>query len=157
MKWASLFVVALVLAGYGVFHHFTEPLTGHVLEFKVTEASATGAAHGSFVGAEVSPDAGTLDDFAATAVAIASVVPADTVIVSIERNDVASSVDRWRRVLARAEYSPKAEMSWTVSTADPLLSAREIAASVEYSSRAGILRADERRRAAIARDGYRAC
>ena len=138
MKWASLFVVALVLAGYGVFHHFTEPLTGHVLEFKVTEASDGGPARGSFVGAEVSPDAGTLDDFAATAVAIASVVPADTVIVSIERNDVASSVDRWRRVLARAEYSPKAEMSWTVSTADPLLSAREIAASVEYSSRAGL-------------------
>ena len=138
MKWASLFVVALVLAGYGVFHHFTEPLTGHVLEFKVTEASDGGPARGSFVGAEVSPDAGTLDDFAATAVAIASVVPADTVIVSIERNDVASSVDRWRRVLARAEYSRKAETSWTVSTADPLLSAREIAASVEYSSRVGL-------------------
>lgn len=137
-KWVSLLVAACALAGYAVFHQFNAPLTGHVLDFKVTEASDGGPSHGSFLGVEVSPDTGTVADFAATAVAIASVVPADTVIVNIERNDVASSVDRWRRLLARAEYRRKNETSWTVSTANPLLSANEIAASDEYSSRAGL-------------------
>jgi hypothetical protein len=137
-KWVALSVVALALAGYAAFQHFTAPLAGRVLDFKITEASDGGPAHGSFVGAEVSPDAGTLEDFAATAVAIASVVPADTIIVSIERNDVASSLDRWRRVLARAEYRRKDETSWTVSTPHPLLSAKEIEASAEYSTRVGL-------------------
>ena len=143
IKWVPLLGASCALTGYAVFHHFNAPLTGHVLDFKVTEASDGGPAHGSFLGVEVSPDTGTLDDFAATAVAIASVVPADTVIVSIERNDVASSVDRWRRVLARAEYRPKEETSWTVSTANPLLSANEIAASDEYSSREGLALTNE--------------
>jgi hypothetical protein len=138
MKWGLLFIVALVLAGYAVYDHFIAPLAGHVLDFKITEASDGGPAHANFVAAEVSPNAGSLDDFAATAVAIASVVPGDTVIVSIERNDVASSIDRWRRVLARAEHRRKDETSWMVSTADPLLSANEILASAEYSDRIGL-------------------
>jgi hypothetical protein len=138
MKWGLLFVVALVLAGYAAYDQFGAPLAGHVLDFKITEASDGGPAHANFVAAEVSPDAGTLNDFAATAVAIASVVPGDTVIVSIERNDVASSIDRWRRVLARAEYRSKDKTSWFVSTADPLLSKNEILASAEYSDRIGL-------------------
>jgi len=138
MKWMLLFVVILASAGYAAFQHLTAPLAGHVLDFKITEASDEGPDKSSFVGAEVSPRAGTPDDFIATAVAIASVVPADSVIVSIERNDVASSIDRWRRVLARAEYRAKDKASWTVSRADPLLSANEIAASVEYSARVGL-------------------
>jgi hypothetical protein len=144
IKWATLLVAVCALTGYAVFHHFNAPLVGHVLDFKITKASDGGPDHGSFLEVEVSPDTGTLEDFAVTAVAIASVVPAETVIVNVERNDVASSVDRWRRILARAEYRRKDETSWTVSTANPLLSANEIAASDEYSSRAGLALTNER-------------
>jgi hypothetical protein len=131
-----LFPVAFGLAGYAVFDYFAAPRAGHVLAFKVTESS--NGAYGSFVGAEVAPEGGTPDDFAATAVAIASVVPADTVTVSIERSDVPSSADRWRRTLARAQYRGKDERPWSVITVESLLSAKEIAASVEYSTRAGL-------------------
>jgi len=134
--WVPLFAVIFALAGYAAFAYFTAPRKGHVLDFKVTETS--NGAYGSFVGAEVAPEAGTFDDFAATAVAIASVVPADTVTVSIERSDVASSIDRWRRTLARAQYRRKDERPWSVMTVEPLLSAKEIAASAEYSARAGL-------------------
>jgi hypothetical protein len=131
---------AVALAGYAAFAYLTAPRTGHVLDFKVTETS--NGAHGSFVGAEVAPEAGTFDDFVATAVAIASVVPDDAVTVSIERNDVASPADRWRRTLARAEYRSKDERPWSVITVEPLLSAKEIAASAEYSARAGLALTD---------------
>jgi hypothetical protein len=120
------------------YHYLALPRVGRVLDFKVTEAFEGPPSQGLFVAAEVSLDAGTPHDFAATAVAIASVVPADTVAVTIERNDVPSSVGRWRRTLARAEYRQKEKPQWTVSTAKPLRSAKEIAASVEYSSRAGL-------------------
>ena len=89
-KWATLLVTVCVLTGYAVFHHFNAPLVGHVLDFKITKASDGGPEHGSFLEVEVSPDTGTLEDFAVTAVAIASVVPAETVVVNVERNDVAS-------------------------------------------------------------------
>jgi hypothetical protein len=134
--WAPLFVVAFALAGYAALDYLAAPRTGHVLDFKVTETS--NGAYGLFVGAEVAPEAGTNDDFAATAIAIASVVPADTVTVSVERNDVASAIDRWRRTLARVQFRRKDEKPWSVITLEPLLSAKEIAASAEYSARAGL-------------------
>jgi hypothetical protein len=120
------------------YHYLALPRVGRVLDFKVTEAFEGPPSHGSFVAADVSFDAGTPDDFAATAVAIASAVPSDTVVVTIERSDVPSSVGRWRRTLARAEYRRKDKPPWTVSTAEPLRSAKEIAASIEYSARAGL-------------------
>ena len=88
--------------------------------------------------AEVAIDAGTPDDFAATAVAIASAVPADTVVVSIERNDLPSSAGSWRRTLARAEYRQTEKPAWTVSTAEPPLSKNEISAAMDYSARVGL-------------------
>jgi hypothetical protein len=130
--------------GYAAFHLLAPklsallPKAGRVLAFKVIETSDRGPAHGAFLAAEVAPDAGSTDDIAATAVAIASIVPASTVIVSIERSDVAPSVDRWRRTLARVEYRRMEQTPMSVSTAEPLLSASEIAASLEYSGRAGL-------------------
>ena len=136
--WVPLLVaaLALALAGYAVFDYLAALHRGHVLDFKVTETS--NGPYGLFVGAEVAPEAGTLDDFAATAVAIATVVPADTVTVSIERSDVASSIDRWRRTLTRAQYRRKDERPWSVITVEPLLAAKEIVASAEYAARAGL-------------------
>ena len=141
-------LIAFALSGYATIYLSPKllallPRSGRVIEFKITEASDNGPERASFISADVSPDMATLDDFAATAVAIASVVPGDRVIVSVERSDIAPSVDRWRRALARAEHRRKDKATWYVSTAEPLLSAKEIAASVEYSARAGLALTNE--------------
>lgn len=140
-KLAGLILAAvalLALAGYAAHQIFFAPAPGRVLDFKVTEASIDGPSRAWFVVADVAFEAGTPDDFAATAVAIAAVVPADNVIVAIERNDIPSSAGHWRRLLARAEYVKTDKKPLAVRTPVPLLSAKEIAASMEYTERAGL-------------------
>jgi hypothetical protein len=131
-------VAALVLVAWLAYERFVVPAPGRVLDFKITEASTDGPSKAAFVAAEVAVDGGTLNDFAATALAIASAIPADAAIVSIERSDVPASVGHWRRTLARAQYGKKEKPPFAVSTPEPLLSAKEIAAGIEYSERAGL-------------------
>ena len=137
-SWGALLVVVAALAGTAAYHKFAAPRVGRILDFQVTEASDNGPAKAWSVVAEVAIDAGTPDDFAATAVAIASAVPADKVVVTLERSDVPSSAGSWRRTLARAEYRQTDKPAWTVSTAEPPLSKNEISASIEYSARVGL-------------------
>ena len=137
-SWCALLVVAAVLAGTAAYHEFAAPRVGRILDFQVTEASDSGPSNAWSVVAEVAIEVGTPDDFAATAVAIASAVPADSVVVTLERSDLPSSAGTWRRTLARAEYRQKDKPAWTVSTAEPPLSKNEISASIEYSARVGL-------------------
>ncbi|MGQ0673763.1 MAG: hypothetical protein ACT4N2_12920 [Hyphomicrobium sp.] len=137
-RWGPLVLIAAVLAGYAAYDRFAAPRVGRVLDFKVIAADDNGPAKAWTVIAEVPVDAGTPDDYAATAVAIAGALPADDVVVSIERSDVPSSAGTWRRTLARAEYRQTDNPAWTVSTAETPLSKAEIAAAMEYSDRVGL-------------------
>lgn len=136
--WCALLVVAAISAGYVAYDRFAAPRVGRVLDFNVTAAHDNGPAKAWTVIAEVPVEAGTPDDYAVTAIAIASAVPADDVAVSLERNDVPPSAGTWRRTLARAEYRQRDDPAWTVSTAEVPLSKSEIAAAMEYSTRVGL-------------------
>ena len=137
-SWGALFVVTAVVVTAAAYHMFAAPRAGRVLDFEITDASDSGPSKAWSIVAEVAVDAGTPDDFAATAVAIANAVPADRVVVFIERSDLPTSAGSWRRTLARAEYTRTATPEWAVSTAEPPLSKHEISAAMEYSERAGL-------------------
>ncbi len=136
--WFALSVVAAIVACAAAYHVFAAPRAGRMLDFHITDASDAGPSKAWSIVAEVAVDAGTPDDFAATAVAIASAVPADSVVVFIERSDLPPSAGSWRRTLARAEYTRTATPEWAVNTAEPPLAKNEISAAMEYSERAGL-------------------
>lgn len=136
-------VAGAVLAGLAAYAYFVLPRTGRVLDFKISSAAEDRTSKAAMVVAEVSVDGATPDDYAATAVAIASAVPAGKVIVSIERNDVPASAGSWRRTLARAEFGVKDAATWAVSTAEPPLAKNEISAAIEYSERVGLSLTDD--------------
>lgn len=114
------------------------PRIGQVLAFTVIAVKDDGPSKAWEIVAEIDPAAGTPDDFAATAVAIARAVPHDNVVVSIERSDLPPSAGSWRRTLARAEYRTTDSPEWTVNTAEPPRSKSELLASIDYSERVGL-------------------
>lgn len=130
-------VVALLALG-GLLFVLAGPRIGQVLAFTVMAAKDDGPSKAWEIVAEIDPAAGTPDDFAATAVAIARAVPHDNVVVSIERSDLPPSAGSWRRTLARAEYRTTDSPEWTVNTAEPPRSKNELLAAIEYSERVGL-------------------
>lgn len=133
-----MLVAAAILALAAALFLIAGPRIGRVLAFTVMTAKDDGPSKAWEIIAEVDPAAGTSDDFAATAVAVASAVPADAVVVTLERNDIPPSAGSWRRTLARAEYRAKDDPAWTVSTAEPPLTKAEVSAAMEYTERVGL-------------------
>jgi hypothetical protein len=133
-------VPAIAVAAYAGYPKLAAllPRSGRVLDFQIITTSDNGPERAKYVEASLAPAAGSADDFVATAVAIASVLPGDKVIVNLVRDDVLPAVDAWRRTLARAEFHRADASPWYVSSAEPPLPAAQIIASYEYSVRAGL-------------------